>query len=271
MGDANLFDDMDFGDIELVGSQNRPGPLTPKEEVIVVPTPAVVEKKTVSKKAKLKEETKAVVEKHSETVEAMKVEEEKKKAETTKNVIYIDAQNTDDRTKVLEFMQQGRLIMTDKNKPLILAEQKSPIHSTSKPAIHTVMCDEIIHVTIRRYYLDLEIMPVGKRTLAKEVIWVYHKGYQSQSMITREQLNYLIKNKFVKEIFYSYSDLSEGTSYFMGLDTKEPDTARINKMKAENNKNFNIQTGKIVVEEKTADPIEEEAIEEDIDLEGMEI
>lgn len=279
-----LFDDIEFGlddiDIEALNIRARA-----EQRVKTVDDISSKVGNKSSRKKKLIEESDEIVRKHKEELEFKKAEENKleelRKIEISKNTIYINVQNSDDRMKVADFMAQGRLILTDKNKPFILAVQNNPIYDALRPSVHTIFCDELIHVTIRKYYLDLELMPVGGRTLTKEVIWAYHKGYRALSMITGEQLEYLLSNNFITEdnIFYSYSDINEGTNYFLGNNSKEPSNTTIEKMKAENMKNYKIKTGKAPVLEDLKVCHEDDAeveessknelnIFEGIDLEG---
>ena len=140
------------------------------------------------------------------------------------NTIIVDAQNYDERKKVIDYMQEGRLVKDIKDKPFILAEQFTAIHTIAKPPIHKILLNDILDIVVRKYYTDLSLMEKGSRDLVKTVIWVHHKGYEGHSMITEKDLEYIIDNSFIKEseIVYTHIDLTTREAISMVGNSNEP-------------------------------------------------
>lgn len=183
------------------------------------------------KKEKMQEELVEVVKKYDKDIEKQK--EEAHKDTTTKkkakpsgksDIINVDVQNPDDRKTIYELMLEGKILRDNTGNSFILAEQNKKIYNPSNPAVHRIYCNTITRVTVRYYWLDLEIMPVGKRVLEEKHIWVSHGGHQSSSLISEEQLEYLLVNNYIedRDIKYVHNDISTGGSYFLGNDSKEP-------------------------------------------------
>lgn len=154
--------------------------------------------------------------------------------------VIIEAQNFDHRKTLIDYMREGRIVVDAKDRPYILAEQKSKIYSLNAPPIHKIYIDEIDSIFIRNYWLDLETMPKGKRYLAKEIAWCLHRGFETHSMVSFEQVEMLLANKQIskKQIFYSHSDLSTGGSFYMGNDPSEPSESFIVKKEDERMKTY---------------------------------
>jgi hypothetical protein len=227
--DRNLKAFMEQKKEELKGKVFTSGGLKDKAEIEKEKTEAKEDKTE-----KMKKELKGVTEKHQKAVETQKKEAEaieakktadkaakeaekaKREAEKLANIVYVDASNTDDRKKLADLMDAGKIIMDDKDRPFILAVQRDPIYNDYNPPVHKVYCDEIVHVTVRKYYMDMVLMPPGSRTLIRELIWVYHKGYETFSTITKEQMDYLLDNNFIttKQVFYAYNDKDTGLAIF---------------------------------------------------------
>lgn len=187
------------------------------------------------------------------------------------NKLMIDLQNSDDKKKITELLSEGKILLTPTSRAFILAEQKMPPYDPSSPVIHRIICDEIVHVNIRKYYMDLTIMPKGKRTLIREDLWVHHKGYSTYDTITQEQLDYLIDKNFIepKQLLRTYIDASTGQSIFMGPISVEPELEDVLKAVGNEEKLYSPKAKKAkIVEEST---LVQEEVNEESELDDMEI
>lgn len=203
--------------IEAVPLKETPKPTETikKEESKTTAKEAKTNSKAINKEVK---KTNTVTITNDETKKLKKENEELKlklQNVEAKDMIVVDAQNTDDRKKVEQLMAEGKYIVDTKNKPFILSEYFDAITKSTNPVIHKVYCDEIESVSARRYYVDLENVIPESRELITETFWVKHKGYYSIDMITRKQLEYLIENNFVNEadISVTYVDRSTSIAY----------------------------------------------------------
>lgn len=294
--DIDLFDDVDFSEIPL-GEEVTVEPVKvevtaedPKEETPVEnqeKTPEIKDSKKQSKRTsksdKLRQELKGVIENRAGDVEAQRREaeahEKSRKAEIearNANKIVIDAQNVDDRKTVQEYYAEGRIAVDLKDRPFILAPQPTKLYNPCKPPIHKILCEEIKDISIRKVYMDLEAMPVGSRTLIKTTIWARHQGYEIFSIISEEQLQYLLDNKFINKsvITYTFQDASTGGSFFLGYDGKEPSKEKIEALEQQEVSNYNLIHSKRYLSESTPVVRKEDSVEtlEDvtIDVEGSE-
>lgn len=170
------------------------------------------------------------------------------------NTVIIDSQNTDDKKKLKQLFDEGKIIVDKSNKPFILVDV--PIDNTQcvTSVTHTVYCEDITSVDIHSYYLDLSL-DIFDRKFVKKIIWVFHKGYHTCDLITEEQLQYLIDNKFVTKdmINYFVVDKLKGKSYYNGHDEKDITKEAVEELDKHDAKN--------VVKNSTIDD-EEESFEE---------
>ena len=251
-------EDKDFDELELDKPLVKKIEPTIEVKVDYKPSDSIADESdkedAKDKKAKaksIKEELKGINEKYKTEIDAQKKEalkQEKKIAaledEKLNNIIVIDAQNVDDRKKLMDYRNEGRVVVDRKFKPFILAEQPSDLYQYTKPPIHTIICDELIHVNVRKYYLDLSLVPAGKRVLSHVFIWAYHKGYQPISKITQEQLDYLLDEGYLtsNEVLYTFIDKSTGSAYSLGSNNgKEPTLDTMKTMSNKDVANFKLQ------------------------------
>lgn len=131
------------------------------------------------------------------------------------NVVTIDLNNEDNKKTISQLMAEDKIIQDKKGKEFFLAVQESPIYNKNS-VVHKIYVDEIENIIIKSYYEDYDIQKPENRTLIRRTIWCKHKGYNTFSTISIDNLVKLINaNKITKDIvWYSDVDCGSGNCYF---------------------------------------------------------
>lgn len=205
--------------------------------------------KKPSKKSEKKElEKDEIIKEMTKDLKAMKKEllqkEEKIKELLSGQALIVDLSNNDNSKNIFQLMDEGKVLKNGAGREFILAKQNVKPYASVSPPVHRIFCDEIKGIIVRRYFEDLTIVELGNRTLIREVVWCKHNENELPSVITMENLYYLLDNGLInpKIVSYTFTDLATYESFTYNKDV-EPSLADIKKeiakseaIYAENNK-----------------------------------
>lgn len=117
--------------------------------------------------------------------------------------VIIDLKNEDNFKTLKDLIKENKILINN-SKKFIAATQISPIYDKNK-VIHKIYIDDIKNIIVKKYYEDMCLVEKGNRTLNKVIIWCYHSGYNSFSIISQEDLDYLLENFLISENIVKYS------------------------------------------------------------------